>query len=283
MSQIVVRCAPGAGLSAGGKRTFTGSEEGRRSAPHRWFLDADAKAKLAAMKDVRPLLYNLLLLVFLALLAWGLFKSAVWGWPEFVVCIIAAGFVALLGNMDRLESFKAGAGGIEAKTREVVAKAESAITELQLIAEATAAALFQLFDAGDRWGGAPAAEKDDRKAELVEVLKRLGVSESRLARLKEGERKWVLIDYVFGITDRLPRDPAKNQEWHQAWQPWSDGNRPAPAELAEILKIVEPLEPWRAELVKDYEHFYRTGEHRRPAIWRQRDSWHEWTEKGSWP
>ena len=251
--------------------------------PHSLSLGGGIKARLYDMKDVRPLLYNVLLLVFLGLLAWGLYKSSIWGWPQFVVCIIAAGFVALLGNMDRLESFKAGAGGIEAKTREVVAKAESAITELQLIAEATAAALFQLFDAGDRWGGAPAAEKDDRKAELVEMLKRLGVPDGRLARLKEGERKWVLIDYVAGIIDRLPRNPAQNQEWHKAWLPWGDGSRPSPGELVQLLEMVKPLEPWRAELVQDYEYFYRTGNHRRPSVWRQRDNWHEWAESGSWP
>lgn len=235
------------------------------------------------MKDPRPLLYNLLLLVFLALLGWGLVKSEPWGWAQFVVCIIAAGFVALLGNMDRLESFKAGAGGIEAKTREVVAKAESAISELQMLGEATAATLFQLLDAGDRWGGSSATEKDARKLEMLEALARLGVPEDRREQLRLSERKWVMVDLMGGITYRLPKDPAKNLEWTKAWSGWNGLDRPSPEALAEILKIVEPIEPWRAELVKDYEHYYRTSRHRRPEIWAQRDDWTDWTDEDRWP
>lgn len=235
------------------------------------------------IKDIRPLLYNILLLAFLGLLAWGLLNSKSWDWPQFLVCIIAAGFVALLGNMDRLESFKAGAGGIEGKTREVVAKAEIAISEIQVLGEATASALFHLLDAGDRWGGSPAIEKDAKKKELLEVLERLGVPKTRREQLKSTERKWVLIDYINGITDRLPKDPSKNQEWSRAWSDWSNLERPSPEQLTEIMKIVEPIEPWRVELKKDYDEYFRENRHRRAEIWAARDSWHEWTEKDRWP
>lgn len=237
------------------------------------------------MRDPRPLLYNLLLLLFLGLIAWGLFRSPQWDWPHLVVCITTAGFVALLGNMDRLESFKAGAGGIEAKTREVVKQAESAIGELQLMAERTAAVLFELIDGGGRWGGAhSASEKDARKRELRDLLKRLGLPDARIAMAAASERKWALIDYVMGICDQLKIPPEKNAEWSEAWKPWNDTlERPDPTTLRKLLSIVEPLAPWRSELILDYEHYWRTGQHRRPSVWAARDQWYEWTQAGQWP
>ena len=44
-----------------------------------------------------------------------------------VACLIAA-------NLDRIAEFKASAGGVEAKTREVIARAETAVSKLQLLA-----------------------------------------------------------------------------------------------------------------------------------------------------
>ena len=46
------------------------------------------------------------------------------------------GFIALLvtANLDRISEFKASRSGIEARTREVVARAETAVSELQLLA-----------------------------------------------------------------------------------------------------------------------------------------------------
>jgi hypothetical protein len=236
------------------------------------------------MKDIRPLTYNVLLLLFLGLLFSGLIRAPRWEWYHFVVCIVAAGFVALLGNMDRLESFKAGAGGIEAKTREVVAKAEVAISEIQLLAEAVVKILLQVIEGSGRWGGMGPAERDAQKAELLAVLARLGVPPDQRDAIATTDRPYVIVDYAAGVTEGLPRDARQNQEWNTAWSPWRDKiDRPAPEQLREIMRAFGPHERWREALLDDYEHYWRHSQHRRPEVWAQRERWRQWTASDGWP
>lgn len=234
--------------------------------------------------DWRPILYNALLLLFLGLLVYGLWSASKWEWYHFVVCIVAAGFVALLGNLDRLESLKAGPAGIEAKTREVVRKAESAITELQMLAEVLVSHMYETLDSGNRWGGITGAEQDILKHKLLDILDRVGVPQERREAIRRSERRWVIIDYANAITEGLPTDTTKNAAWIAAWKPYAGTlDRPPPETLRAMLLPFGPLEPWREQLLADYEHYYRTDQHRRPQIWAARSDWYEWTASKRWP
>ena len=235
------------------------------------------------MKDPRPLLYNLLFLGFLGLLGYGLLTTPQWDWPRLVVAIVAAGFVALLGNMDRLESFKAGAGGIEAKTREVVQKAESAIAELQLLGTGAVAAIFELIDAGSDWGGLPAKERDARKAELLEILKRLGVSPDERQALVKASSRRDLHEYMTALTVPPRAGIAGTEEWREAWMPYGYHAPPTPEDMQRILAHLPEVEPWRDEMAKDYAHYFRTEQHRRPEAWANRDHWYDWSKGNQWP
>ena len=235
------------------------------------------------MKDPRPLLYNVLFLGFLGLLGYGLLTEPQWDWPHLVVAIVAAGFVALLGNMDRLESFKAGAGGIEAKTREVVRKAESAIVELQLLARGTVAAIFELIDGGSDWGGLPAKEQDARKADLLEILERLGVSAAERRTIVKAGAPRMLNEYRHALTIGPRVNMAGSEGWRQAWAPYSFGSPPTPEDIDRILAVLPEVEPWRLEMARDYAHYYRTEQHRRPEVWAKRDHWHDWSMANQWP
>ena len=239
------------------------------------------------MKDLRPLVFNSVLLGFLGLLIYGLLRTPQWEWPQMVVCLTVVGFTGLLGNMDRVESLKAGAGGIEARTRAVVAKAESTITELQHLAHTLAGVLFEMIDNSGRFGGAQtAAEKDARKDQIRAVLERIGLSPAQIKDAESGTRKWALIDYMLGATEGFsqPLGSEDSQRWSREWGQIRPAGGPVPsATIRKVLESFSPLPSWRDELLKDLEFFERTDEHRRPEVWRQRGQWQEWAEKGGWP
>lgn len=72
--------------------------------------------------------------------------------------LLAAGiiaFIALLvaANLDRISEFKASRNGIEARRREVVARAETALSELQLLATQLAELSLSLVKRQGRLGG----------------------------------------------------------------------------------------------------------------------------------
>jgi hypothetical protein len=89
------------------------------------------------------------------------------------------GFLAY-ANLDRISEFKASPSGIEAKTREVravIARAESTLSELQLLARNVAEVTLSLVKRSGRMGGYADDEADRIKASVLEVLKKVGVPE----------------------------------------------------------------------------------------------------------
>jgi hypothetical protein len=70
----------------------------------------------------------------------------------FVGCRIAA-------NLDRIAEFKASARGVEAKTREVIARAETAVSELQMLARIVGTLTLSLVKRSGRIGDYSDAEE----------------------------------------------------------------------------------------------------------------------------
>lgn len=115
------------------------------------------------------------------------------------------------------------------------------------------------------------------------MLEVVGVPEDRRERVRLSDRKWVVIDYTNGIASGLPRDPNQKQAWSEAWASYQGSMRPNPDELRRMLAPFVQFEAWREALMQYYEHYWRTGTHRRPHIWAKRDEWHDWTKDGTWP
>lgn len=233
------------------------------------------------MRHWRTLVFNLIAIGFLGLIAFGVLAPTPWAWPSLIICLVAAGFAGLLGNMNQLESFKAGTTGIEAKTREVVREARETINELHTLAEEVVAVLVDEIDGSGRWGGGhTAGEKDARKASLRATLQRIGLPDARVDAAFASERKWALTDYAVGALNMLKDRPDELIEFDKAHR--DDRTAIDPAALRPLL-LRAGAEPWRVALVDDFEHYQRTGKHRRPHIWRDRGRWHEWTHNGTWP
>jgi hypothetical protein len=190
------------------------------------------------------------------------------------VAFLAAVFCALLGNLERFESLKASPSGIEAKTREVVERAESTISELRQLAATIGRILIELIISEGRWGGNTLAEKDQQVDELVTTLRAVGVSEREIDDILQTRRRWDVIDYVNMIMQRLGKAVVaeKRVEWNSFVKERCRGFvRPGPDELRKFLTAMGVLDDAASELIEDYRHYLATGKHRRSDVWARRE------------
>ena len=77
----------------------------------------------------------------------------------FLGCLITA-------NLDRISEFRASTGGVEAKTREVRARAENTLSELQLLARTVAEVTLSLVKRSGRLGGYSDQEEEKIKRQI---------------------------------------------------------------------------------------------------------------------
>ncbi len=79
-----------------------------------------------------------------------------------IACLIAA-------NLDRISVFKASASGVEAKTRKVIQRAETALSELRLLAAIVGEVTLSLIKRNGRIGGYSDQEQEILKERIVDV------------------------------------------------------------------------------------------------------------------
>ena len=127
--------------------------------------------------------------------------------------LLIAGLVASLAflvtaNLDRVSEFKASAGGIEARTREVVNRAEGAIAELRVLALHIAEVSLTLAMRQGRWDGFSDEELERLQLSVVSNLERLGIPEERRRRAFKEWHCVVEFDYAHLILggSRVPDD-----------------------------------------------------------------------------
>ena len=143
----------------------------------KWFLTITAAIAMAASMAFGYLGLNLLLFV-------GLFASL--------------GFL-VAANLDRLSEFKASSSGIEARTRDVVNRAEGAISELRLLAIHMAEVSLSLAMRTGRWGGFSDDELDKLKSSVDSNLERLGIAEQQRNLVLKDWHRIVEFDYAHHI------------------------------------------------------------------------------------
>jgi hypothetical protein len=165
------------------------------------------------------------------------------------------------------------------EVQDVLDDAKATVASLHELATMTGAFLVDNIGGSGRWAGEGTIEMKDRaKERLLERLKALGLKDDALSEVSRGDRHWVCADYVLGIFGT----PRNNPKWStvSAEDSLALGrlmNRHEPASPDECETMLARLgvnEAFAVELLKDYRHYVRTGEHRRPAIWRSRQSWH---------
>ncbi len=111
------------------------------------------------------------------------------------------GFVGLLviANLDRVSEFKATGSGIEAKTREVIARAESTLSELQLLARNIGELTLSLVKRSGRVGGYDDHEQERIKDSVLEVLNKVGIPTSEFPKVLNEWNRFIEFDYSHAI------------------------------------------------------------------------------------
>lgn len=221
----------------------------------KWFLSIVAVLALAAGMGFGYLGHNGLLLA-------GLFAA--------LAFLVTA-------NLDRISEFKASSGGIEARTREVVARAETAVVELRILAEQLAELSLSLVKRQGRIGGYSDDEQESIQGSILDVLRKVGVPESTFPGILKDWHRLTEFDYAHHIMggSLVPHGASTEviAEWKQLRHRGIQ-HLPAPEEVREFLGKNDYLTPEVQELLHDYEHYRVHRTHRRPDVWRARQNWH---------
>lgn len=187
-------------------------------------------------------------------------------------------FIALLiaANLDRISEFKASRSGVEAKTREVIARAENTLSEIQLLAQTVGEVTLSLVSRTGRWDGYSDDEQEAIKAMIVRVLKKIGVAESEMLKVLTTWRTTVEFDYAHYILGGSTIPDSVTNDVMAEWKGLREGGFeqiPTPDQLREFLVKHEFMNQQLQEYLLDYEHYRLHGEHRRPLVWKKRNEW----------
>lgn len=188
------------------------------------------------------------------------------------------GSIALLvaANLDRISEFKASASGVEARTREVVNRAEGAIAELRVLALHVAEVSLSLAMRQGRWGGFSDNDLDRLRKSVIENLQRLGISDEQSRLVLKDWHQIVEFDYAYHILggSRIPDNasPEVRKQW-DAMRQGGFERYSTPDELEQFLRSTNYLRPDLQELIEDYRFYIKERQHRRPEIWRNRENW----------
>ncbi len=187
----------------------------------------------------------------------------------FVGCLLAA-------NLDRISEFKASRSGVEAKTREVVARAENTLRELQLLARRVSELSLSLVMRSGRLGGYSDEEQSRIKNDLISVLREIKVSEGDIQGVLVEWHRFVEFDYAHfilgGSTVPTKTDPITMAAW-KSLREGGISNIPTPETLERFLSDFGFLSPEKKEQLNDYVHYSTHRVHRRPEAWAARQSW----------
>ena len=190
--------------------------------------------------------------------------------------LIAMVFLLLCANADRVAEVTASSSGISAKTRELVERTEGAITEIQALTMQLTKLGFSLVKRQGRISGFSAEEEQQIKADMLEVVRRVGVNESAIEQAIGEWNSFEELDYARGILGSGWHPSGASEELLSDWLRIRDfkfGFAPSPQALREFLEKHELLDVFRGGLVDDYEYFKNHRRHRRPNVWAKRDEW----------
>ena len=190
-------------------------------------------------------------------------------------CLIAFGFLLFAANMDQISEFKATSTGIEAKTREVLQQTENTLLELQILARIVSETTLSLVKRSGRLGGYDDEEEERIKNDVLSVLKEIDIPASEHEKVLQDWYQLTERDYTYYIIggSQRPAGYADNKI-EQEWEALRSSQKAStPDEIRTFLQKWDLLNVEREEQLKDYEYYQEHRKHRRPAIWKERESW----------
>lgn len=200
----------------------------------------------------------------------------------YVMSCAFAGFIALLlsANLDRISEFKASRSGFEAKTREVIARAESTLSEVQLLARIVGELTLSLVKRSGKIGGYDDDEQQDIKSKVLSSLKKIGIDNSEFPHILQEWYIFTEIDYVHAILGGSIVPEKVGESVISEWKELKRRRSVTPAEIKSFFDKNIPMTDETKEYINDYEYYCINREHRRPDVWKRRHSWGRLTLNG---
>lgn len=207
---------------------------------------------------------GLLALIFALLSAW--FEKNI----AASISTIAFLTFTFLGYIDKLSKFKAGFTGFEAETKEVVAKAQGTIEELQMLGKEFIFILLSLMKRNGRLGRFTVAEEEDIKNKMIQVLERLDFSKQQVNNFIRNSDfyKFDCFDYASKIM-RLIHSATFSSQQKEDLEKFSNSLEvvTTPDILQEFIKKHDINKGEILEWLEDYFYYVKNGTHRRPQEW----------------
>jgi hypothetical protein len=193
-------------------------------------------------------------------------------WKRAFLALIGAGICAFFSDADDLASFKLSATGFETHAKTVVAEAELATNDIRKVAVAAAEATVSI-DGRANFGVdgtlmPPAAVRDERKKQILSVLRSLKVSNDDIGLVEAADRQGVMETYETAIwqrADKLVKTPTEILNM--------SSGRVDPEKVDAFMKSNNFKDQVLADLNEDYREYIKTGKQRRPDFWAARDTW----------
>jgi len=178
----------------------------------------------------------------------------------------------LFSARDWLVKFKAGLTGIEAETREVIARAESTIVELQAFGKTSILTFLSLLKRVGRIGSYSRDEEEEIERAMRDSLRGLRFSDEEVESfLRESEwYAFTCFDYARAILSKVDatRLGEGQRKALEELRRFRLRDVPSPDKLASFIREndveMEELQEWLA----DYRHYLKTSNHRRPDEWK---------------
>lgn len=188
------------------------------------------------------------------------------------------GFAGLLlaANLDRVSEFKASKDGFEARTHNVIARAEFAVKELHVLAIQVAELSLSLVKRQGRLGGYSDDEEETIRSSVLSVLRKLGVSEETDNQILREWHQIVEFDYVGAILGGNFAPERATNEQIAEWKSLRNGgitSYPSPNDIRMFLSKSNYLTTEIEERIQDYEHYIIHKTHRRINEWKNRENW----------
>ncbi|TAL17216.1 hypothetical protein EPN96_06330 [bacterium] len=194
--------------------------------------------------------------------------------------VLAVGFLSfvvllLIANIDRVSEFKATGTGVEAKTRDVLQRAEVTLSELQALAKHVGMVTLSLVKRSGRLGGYSDIEEEEIKNSILDVMKKVGIPNSECQEVLREWNKFIEYDYLFFILGGSTIPDGDIPEVHKEWKALRSGGIekiPTSKEIKAFLEKHHFMTPDLEQWLLDYQCFIDKRIHRRPEVWQQRQS-----------
>ena len=206
---------------------------------------------------------------------------ALWAGLAGNLSVLTVGFLAFVvllfvANLDRIAEFKASGTGIEAKTRDILSRAEVTLKELQLLAKQVATVTLSLVKRSGRLGGYTDNEEDTVKTSVLNTLRQVGIPESDFPEILAEWHKFTKLDYAHAILGGFTIPDRAEKEVVNEWTKLQNGdlnNIPMPQDIRAFLLKHGYMTPELEDRINDYEHYLQSYLQRRPEVWRDRRNW----------